>query len=108
MFNMQKMMQQAQLMQTRLQELQEKLKTVEVTGEAGGGTVRVTLTCAGVMRDIRIDDSLMAPDGGEMLEGLIVAAHNAAQDAKENHIRTETEALMAELGMPRGTKLPFG
>ena len=107
MFNIQKMMQQAQQVQFKLQEMQEKLKDIIVEGEAGGGLVRVMLACNGSLRGVKIDPSLLTTDGREMVEDLIVAAHNNATEAKESRIQDETKAMMEELGLPEGTQLPI-
>jgi len=110
MFNMQKMMKQAQEMQFKLQEVQEKLKDIEVQGESGGGLIKVTMTCAGKVVNVSIDDSLMASDK-ETLEDLIAAAMNTANDIKDEKIKTETQAMMESLGLPAdaaaGGGLPF-
>ena len=52
------MMKQAQMMQMNIQKAQKELETIEVTGEAGNGMVKVTMTCKNVCRRVMIDDSL--------------------------------------------------
>jgi len=99
MFNMQKMMKQAQEMQMKLQEVQEKLVDIEVQSESGGGLVKVTMTCAGKVVRIDIDQSLLDTDK-ETLEDLIAAAVNSANDIKDQRIKDETEAMMKGMGMP--------
>lgn len=101
MFNMAKMMKQAQEMQHKLQEVQEKLKDIEVEGEAGGGLVKVKITCAGKAVGVTIDDSLMSSDK-ETLEDLITAAMNSANDVKEERIKNETQGMMKGIEMPEG------
>ncbi len=107
MMNFKDMMQQAQQMQFKLQEMQEKLKDIDVEGEAGGGMVKATISCAGIVRGVNIDPSVINADDKETLEDLIVAALNNANDAKEARIKTETEEMMGGLGLPPGTKLPI-
>ncbi|CAJ2377337.1 MAG: YbaB/EbfC family nucleoid-associated protein [Gammaproteobacteria bacterium] len=73
---------QAQAMQERMQKAQQELAATEVCGEAGGGLVKVTMTCRHDARKIEIDPSLLS-DGGdsdnrEVLEDLIAAAINDA------------------------------
>jgi hypothetical protein len=99
MMNFQKMMKQAQEMQFRLQEMQEKLADIEINGEAGGGLVKITMTCAGKVTRVDIDDSLMETDK-ETLEDLIAAAYNTANEAKDEKIKTETAQMMEGLGLP--------
>jgi DNA-binding YbaB/EbfC family protein len=106
MMNIQKMMKQAQQMQFKLQELQEKFKDVEVSAEAGSGAVQVTMTCAGEVTALTIQQALIAAGDKEMLEDLVIAAVNAAVNAKDERIQAETQKMMADLGLPADTKLP--
>ena len=106
MMNFKNMMQQAQQMQFKLQEMQEKLKDIYVDAEAGGGMVKVTMSCAGVVQSVSIDPSVISADDKETLEDLVVAAMNNAHEAKEERIQEETKAMMEELGLPPGTQLP--
>ncbi|MCB1651751.1 MAG: YbaB/EbfC family nucleoid-associated protein [Alphaproteobacteria bacterium] len=107
MFNFKDMMQQAQQMQFKLQELQEKLKDILVEGESGGGMVKVTMACSGDLKAISIDPSVIDAKDKETLEDLIVAAVNNASDAKEAKTKSETEGMMGGMGLPAGMKLPF-
>ena len=106
MFNFQKMMKQAQEMQFKLQEVQEKLNDIEVTGESGGGLVKVTTNCAGKVSAVQIDQSLMAGDK-ETLEDLIIAAINHVNDIKDTRIKDETRKMMEGLGLPADMNLPI-
>ena len=99
MFNVAKMMKQAQEMQFKLQEVQEKLKDIEVEGEAGGGLVTVKITCAGKVTGVSIDPSLMDSDK-ETLEDLVITAMNNANEAKEEKIKEETGSMMQGLDLP--------
>jgi DNA-binding YbaB/EbfC family protein len=107
MMNFQKMMQQAQQMQFKMQEMQEKLGDLEVEGESGGGMVKVRMTCKGEILGLDINPSLINPAEREMLEDLIVAALNSASEAKDERVRTETQGMMKALGLPADGKLPF-
>ncbi len=102
------MMKQAQEMQFKLQEIQEKLKDIEIEAEAGGGLVKVKMSCSGKVLNIQIDDTIVDSDK-ETLEDLIIAAMNNANDAKEERIKSETKAMMESLGVPEGIAggLPF-
>jgi len=97
--NFQKMMKQAQEMQFKLQEVQEKLKDIEVDGEAGGGLVKITMTCDSKVRKVEIDESLLDSDK-ETLEDLLAAAVNNVSEAKDRKVEEETKAMMTELGLP--------
>ena len=98
--NIQKMMQQAQEVQFKLQEMQEKMKDVNVEGEAGGGLVKVTMSCAGIVKGLSVDPSLVDPSDKETMEDLIIAALNNAADARDNKVQSETKAMMSQLGLP--------
>lgn len=102
------LMKQAQDMQKRMSEAQARLEDVEVTGEAGAGLVKLTLTAKGVMVNVKIDPSLHDPEEPEVLEDLIKAAHaDAKRKADEAQQKVLSEATKG-LGLPPGIDLPFG
>lgn len=107
--NIQEMMKQAKVMQDKMQEMQEKLGEVEVEGSAGGGLVRVTMTCKGEMRGVSIDDSMMDLNEKEVLEDLIKAAINDGKSKADQKLADETQKIMGELGLPAAAAggLPF-
>jgi hypothetical protein len=82
-------MKQAQAMQEKLQAAQARLAAQEVEGVSGGDMVRVTLTGAGALTRVHIDESLLAPGEGEILADLLVAAHADAR-RKLEAMQTET------------------
>jgi DNA-binding YbaB/EbfC family protein len=100
------MLKQAQKMQEDLQAAQEKLSKEEVTGESGGGMVRVTLTCRHEAKRVEIDPSLLSDDK-DMLEDLIVAAINDAVRRVGEKTKESMAGLTAGLSLPPGMKLPF-
>ena len=99
------LMQQAQKMQEEMQKSQEELARMEVSGEAGGGLVKVTMTGKHAVRSVRIDPSLL--DDREMLEDIVTAAVNDAV----NHVAAAMQERMSEMTagipLPPGMKLPF-
>jgi DNA-binding YbaB/EbfC family protein len=101
------LMKQAQQLQERMGKLQEDIARIEVEGISGGGLVKVTLSGKHEMRAVKIDPSLVQPNDIEMIEDLIVAAHNDAKKKLEERIQTETQALMGGLQLPPGFKLPL-
>ena len=105
--NLGQMMKQAQEMQTKMQEMQDSLANVEVTGASGGGMCQVTLTGKGVARRVKIDSSLVVQDDVEVLEDLILAAINDARTKVEDKSQEEMQKLTGGLGLPPGLKLPF-
>ena len=100
------LMKQAQQMQVQMQEAQEELGNLEVQGEAGGGMVRLTMTCRHEVRGIQIDDALLGEDK-DMLEDILVAAFNDALRKAEKTSQEKFSGMTAGLGLPGGMKLPF-
>jgi DNA-binding YbaB/EbfC family protein len=105
--NLGNMMKQAQQMQARMQEMQKQLAQTEMTGQAGGGMVQVTVAGSGELRKIKIEKSVVDPADVEMLEDLIVAACNDAKTKLDVHIQEETSKIMGGMQLPPGMKLPF-
>jgi len=105
--NLGQMMKQAQEMQARMGELQQRLEAVEMTGGAGGGMVQVTLTGKGEMRRLKIDKTLVNPEETEVLVDLILAAFNDAKARADRLATEEMEKLTGGLKLPPGMKLPF-
>jgi DNA-binding YbaB/EbfC family protein len=101
------LMKQAQAMQQKMQDLQAELENVTVEGQAGGGMVRVTLTAKGAMRGLAIDTALMQPDEKEILEDLVVTAHEDARRKGEALVADKMQSITAGLPLPPGMKLPF-
>ncbi len=104
-----KLMQQAQEMQGRLQQMQESLERQTVTGSAGGGMVTVEADGKGTVRKVRIDPSVVNPDDVEMLEDLVLVAISEAQKRAQEKAQELTRDEMGKLtgGLPLPFKLPF-
>ena len=79
MVNLGNMMKQAQQLQQKMADAQEKLSAIEVEGVSGGGVVKVVATAKGEIKRINIDESLLKPEDKEITEDLIVAAVNDAK-----------------------------
>ena len=105
--DMAKLMKQAQEMQSRMADAQERLDAIEVTGEAGAGLVTVTATAKGQVRSLAIDPSLFVPEEREVVEDLIVAAIQDAQARAVDAAQAEMAKLTEGLDLPAGMKLPF-
>jgi len=101
------MFEKAQELQGKLDEFQKELETLEVLGQSGGGLVTVTLNGKGVMRRVSIDPSLLTPDEAEVLEDLLVAAHNDAKNKVEQRAAELAQKMTGGMGLPPGFKLPF-
>lgn len=100
------LMKQAQKMQAQMQKAQEELAGLEVTGEAGGGLVKIRMTCKHEVRSLNIDSSLLGDDR-EMLEDVLVAALNDTLRKVERTVQDKMGGMTAGLGLPAGLKLPF-
>ncbi len=107
MVNIGNMMKQAQELQKKMSEAQEKLKSIEVEGVSGGGMVKVVASAKGEIKKIILDESLFKPDDKEITEDLIVAAVNDAKQKGENAAQEEMKSLTGGLPLPPGMKLPF-
>jgi DNA-binding YbaB/EbfC family protein len=106
--NLGNLMKQAQAMQQKMAEMQERLGQIEVDGQAGGGMVRATVTGKGELKRIRIEPRVVDPSDIGMLEDLIVAACNDARVKAEAMTAEETQKMMGGLGLPPGLGLPGG
>jgi DNA-binding YbaB/EbfC family protein len=105
--NLGQFMKQAQAMQTRMAEMQAELERIEMTGQSGGGMVKVTLNGKGEMRAVKIDPKLVDPAEVDVLEDLILAAAKDAKSKVEEHVAGEMSKLTGGLPLPPGMKLPF-
>lgn len=99
------LMQQAQRMQENLKKAQEELGQVEVTGQAGGGMVQVTMSARMEVRRVRVDPKL-AGDDIEMMEDLIAAAFNDAVNKANDESQKRMAQATAGMPLPPGMKLP--
>jgi DNA-binding YbaB/EbfC family protein len=104
--DLQMIMQQAQRMQEQLIAAQAELASAEVTGQAGNGLVRVTMTAAGEVRSVRIDPKVVDPDDVDTLQDLVVGAlHDAARAAQQMQAE-KMGPLAGGLGDAGGLGLP--
>jgi DNA-binding YbaB/EbfC family protein len=103
--NIAQLMQQAQKMQEDMQRVQEELANLEVTGNAGGGMVEVTLSGRMECRKVRVDPSVLSDP--EMAEDLIAAAFNDAVNKANAASQEKMGAATAGMALPPGMKLPF-
>ena len=106
--NLGNLMKQAQKMQENLQKAQQEIAQLEITGEAGGGLVKITLTGRYEARRVGIDDSLLSDDK-DMLEDLVAAAINDAVRKVEQVTQDKIAGMAGGMGLPLGGdfKLPF-
>ena len=97
---------QAKKMQEKMKDAQEALKKIEVEGISGGGTVKINMNGDAELKKIDINDSLLK-ESKEIIEDLIVAAHNDAKSKLKKKTSEEISKATGGISMPPGFKLPF-
>ena len=101
------MMKKAEELQRNMQAMQDEAGRASVEGRSGGGLVVVTLSGKGEMKGLKIDPSLFKEDDVEVLEDLIVTAHNEAKTKAEQMMQQKMAEMTQGLPLPPGMKLPF-
>ena len=97
---------QAKKMQEKMQQTQEALKKIEVEGISGGNLIRVIMNGDGELKKISLDENLLK-ESKEIVEDLIVAAHNDAKSKLKKKTSDEISKVTGEISLPPGFKLPF-
>tara|TARA_B100001123_G_C15252299_1_gene1003248 strand:- start:756 stop:1076 length:321 start_codon:yes stop_codon:yes gene_type:complete len=97
---------QAKQMQEKMKEAQDALKKIEVEGTAGGDMVKVILNGDGELKKVSLDDKLIK-EPKEMIEDLIIAAHNSAKSNLKKKTTEEISKITAGVNLPPGFKFPF-
>jgi nucleoid-associated protein EbfC len=105
--NIGNLMKQAQQLQANMQRAQAEIANLEVTGEAGGGMAKVTMTGKHEVRRVALDASIVGGDDKDMLEDLIAAAINDAVQKVERMTQERMSSLMGGMNLPPGLKMPF-
>ncbi|MCW1995892.1 DNA-binding YbaB/EbfC family protein [Bradyrhizobium diazoefficiens] len=96
------MMKQAAQLQSKMQEMQDALGSVEVEGISGGGLVVVRMTAKMDVKGVKIDPSLMKAEEREVLEDLLVTALGDARRKAEAAVQEKMQSLTGGLGLPPG------
>ena len=105
--NIAKLMKQAQEMQSKLGTVQSDMETREFEGQSASGAVKIVLTGKGHMVRTTLDASLLSADEKEMLEDLIVLAHNDAKAKADSALADAMGSVTGGMNLPAGFKLPF-
>jgi DNA-binding YbaB/EbfC family protein len=100
--NMFDIMKQAKEMQAKMAEMQAEVMKIEVSGQSGGGLVRVTLEGKGDLKAIAIDPSLLKEGEAEILEDLILAAHSDAKSKLDDALQAKMAEVTGGFGLPPG------
>ena len=93
-------------MSEKMKETQEVLKKIEVEGVSGGDSVKVIMNGDGDLKKITFNDTLLK-ESKEILEDLIVAAHNDAKSKLKKKTSEEISKITGGISLPPGFKLPF-
>jgi nucleoid-associated protein EbfC len=97
---------QAKKMQDKMKETQDALKKIEVEGLSGGNSVKVIMNGEGELKKIILGDNLLK-ETKEIIEDLIVAAHNDAKVKLKKKTSEEISKVTGGINLPPGFKLPF-
>ena len=98
--NMGGLLQQAQQMQRKMLEVDNKLNNLEVEGSVSGGLVKVIMTGKGAVKSVKIDPSLK--EDLEVLEDLILAAFTEAKKNADKLSEEEMKKITGGMPMPPG------
>ena len=96
----------AKRMQEKMKEAQEALKKIEIEGVSGADAVKVIMNGDGDLKKITFDNALFK-ESKEILEDLIVAAHNDAKSKLKKKTSEEISKVTGGIDLPPGFKLPF-
>ncbi|NVJ97705.1 MAG: YbaB/EbfC family nucleoid-associated protein [Alphaproteobacteria bacterium] len=105
--NLSEMLKKAQEMQSKMGDMQSELDALEVEGTAGAGMVKVVLSGKGDMKSVKLDPSIFSAEDKEVVEDLIVAAHNQAKAKVADAAQAKMKDLTGGLDLPPGFKMPF-
>lgn len=100
--NITDILKQAHEVQARANAMQEQLGFIEAEGVAGAGLVKLVLNGKAELKSLAIDPSLLRPEGQEIIQDLIVAAHGDAKGKVERRVAEEMQKLARDMGLPPG------
>lgn len=96
----------AETIQQQMGDMQVKLDSIEVEGQAGGGLVKVRASAKGRILGVSIDDSLMKVEEKNIVEDLVTAAFNDARDKADRVSEEQMKEMQSGMGLPPGFNLP--
>ena len=105
MVDIQELVRQAQEMQNKVRLAQDELSKITVEGTAGGGLVKVTMTCLKKVLKVEIDPSCLV--NKSELEDLLVAAFNNGKEKAEEVSTATMEEATNGLELPAGLDVPM-
>ncbi len=95
-----KLLKQAQQMQAKMAEMQERLAEKTIESSAGGGMVKLTMNGRHEVISLKIDPEVVDPADVEMLEDLVIAAVNEARSRIDEMVKAEMSSLTGGISMP--------
>lgn len=107
MANFVQMMQKAGQVKSKMEDMQNRVRQMDITGEAGRGLVTCVINGRFEVKKVKIDPSVIKAEEADVLEDLVVAALNDARVRVEKLLSDETEKIMKDMGLPPGLGLPF-
>jgi len=94
------MIRQAQVMQRKMSEKQEELKTMIVEASSGGGMVTVKATGGQEIAEVKIEESVMEAGDVEMLQDLVLTAANEAIKKSKEMMEKELSSITGGMNIP--------
>ena len=94
------LIEQAQNVQTQMQQMQQEMINKEFTGESAGGLVKIVFNGGGVAKEASIDPSLLKEEEKETLQDLVVAAVNNARKNSESALSEKMKAITGGMNFP--------
>ncbi|CAL4324939.1 Nucleoid-associated protein YbaB [Buchnera aphidicola (Eriosoma lanigerum)] len=101
------LMQQAQNMQEKIEQVQKEISSMEATGESGAGLVKITINGLYNCKQVKIDPSLLVDDDIEILEDLAAAAFNDASRKINEAKKQKMETISTGMSLPSGFNIPI-
>jgi hypothetical protein len=98
--NISELFKQAQDVQARANAMQEQLGTIEAEGVSGAGLIKLVLNGKAELKSVSIDPTLLRPDGQQIVEDLIAAAHADAKAKVERVVAEQMQKLARDMGLP--------
>ncbi len=105
--NMNQIMQQAQAMQKKMEEMQKKLESTEYEGKSGGDAVKIMLSGKFNINSLNISEELLKEGDAELISDLVIAAFNDAKTKVEDDSKNSMSGMFGGMKLPAGFKMPF-
>lgn len=95
-----KLMQQAQAMQKKIEETTNAINEKEFTGEASNGLVKITINGEYTTLNVDIDPSVVVVEDKDMLQDLIMIAFNNAKEKVDECKKEQLGSMASALNLP--------